>query len=130
MRVGVLVAVLLSMLGMHGLAPHAGVVHEPMQAVVAVSLHPHAEMGDHAAAPFGALDNVAPAPSTGGHHDMLHLCLAILLGLSLLMMTAWLARRRVAFADQAPVLGLGVRVLERGRAKDPPALSRLGLLRC
>jgi len=128
---GLLGGLILGIVGMHGLTngPMANdhvAGHEPQAPVENVG-------HDLLAAPPGTTGSAAqqtapPDPLSSDGHGALALCLVMLAGLGLMLLTALQGRPRAVAL--APRLGLDRRPRPGRRLRAPPLLSELSILRC
>lgn len=142
LRAACLLAVLVGIVGMHGLAnhgvggadamPHTFIAsmatRQPAPSVEDLGGLGNIELSPESSPGIGILASQAPAMPGGMDMTMAGLCLAILI-LGLGAMALWLRRRRttsVMWVLPRPVAVIG----RHGRAPDPPSLRQLSILRC
>lgn len=140
LRAACLVAVLVGLFGMHGLANHGvGGMDAMPHTLITQTTDTMVSVADYGSAvgmlqmnPASAEDGEAAAAGTSEHSgtdmSMTGLCLAVI-AIGFGAVSSWLRRQRLV--DPAWVLPRLVRAVDRaGRDRDPPAAHCLSIRRC
>jgi len=127
---GLLGGLILGIVGMHGLtngpmANDHGAGHQPQAVVENIG---HDLLAPTAATGAAAQQTATPDPLSSDGHGALALCLVMLVGLGLMVLTALRGRPRAVAL--APRLGLDRRPRPGRGLRAPPLLSELSILRC